>query len=109
MLKANGINNLDDLAAFANQVYADCAKPESGWYDYYRNNGIEVSTGTDYSNPYNTLNMFMRYHILEYMLSYDNFFFTDREGVSNHSAAPIYEYMETMLPYTLMKISRISG
>lgn len=109
VLKANGINNIDDLAAFANQVYANCAKAETGWYDYYRNNGIEVSTGTDYSNPHNALNMFMRYHILKYMLSYDNFFFTDREGVSNHSAAPIYEYMETMLPYTLMKISRING
>ena len=109
VLKANGINNIDDLAAFANQVYANCAKAETGWYDYYRNNGIEVSTGTDYSNPHNALNMFMRYHILQYMVSYDNFFFTDREGVSNHAAAPIYEYMETMLPYTLMKISRING
>jgi uncharacterized surface protein with fasciclin (FAS1) repeats len=108
-LKANGINNIDDLAAYAAKIYGDCAKPESGWYDYYRNNGIEVSTGTDYSNPHNTLNMFMRYHILEFMLSYDNFFFTDKEGVSNHSAAPVYEYMETMLPYTLMKISRING
>ena len=109
VLKANGINNLDDLAAFAAKVYGDCAKPESGWYDYFRNNGIEVSTGTDYSNPHNTLNMFMRYHILEYMVSYDSFFFTDKEGKSNHPKAPIYEYMETMLPYTLMKLSRING
>ncbi|MBR5918623.1 MAG: fasciclin domain-containing protein, partial [Prevotella sp.] len=109
VLKANGINNLDDLAAFAAKVYGNCAKQDGGWYDYFRNHGIEVSTGTDYSNPYNALNMFMRYHILEYMVSYDNFFFTDKEGVSNHASAPIYEYMETMLPYTLMKLSRING
>lgn len=105
VLKANGINNIDDLAAYANQVYANCAKPETGWYDYYRNNGIEVSTGTDYSNPYNTLNMFLRYHIVKYIIPYNKFFYANHQA----SNAPVFEYLETMLPYTLMKLSRING
>ena len=104
-LRANGINNFDDLAAYAAKVYGNCAKKEGGWYDYYRNKGIEVSTGTDYSNPHNTLNMFMRYHILEYIVPYSKFFYTKAQA----SNAPVFEYMETMLPYTLMKVSRING
>ena len=105
VLKANGINNIDDLANYAAEVYADCAKPGSGWYDYYRNNGIEVSTGKDYDNPANVLNMFMRYHIVEYIVPYNKFFYTKSQA----SGAPVFEYLETMLPFTLMKISRING
>lgn len=105
VLKANGINNLDDLAAYAAKVYGNCAKKDGGWYYYLREKGIEVSTGTDYSNPYNTLNMFMRYHILAYSVPYGKFFYTKAQA----SNAPVFEYMETMLPYTLMKISRING
>ena len=104
VLKANGINNLDDLAAYAAKVYGDCAKAD-GWYDYYRNHGIEVKTDKDYSSPANTLNMFIRYHILKYIIPYNKFFYT----YSLTSGAPVFEYMETMLPYTLMKISRIEG
>ncbi|MBR5918357.1 MAG: fasciclin domain-containing protein [Prevotella sp.] len=105
VLKANGINSLDDLAAYAAKVYGDCAKKDGGWYDYLRNKGIEVSTGTDYSNPYNTLNMFMRYHILAYSVPYGKFFYTKAHATN----APVFEYMETMLPYTLMKVSRVNG
>lgn len=105
VLKANGINNLDDLAAYAAKVYGNCAKKDGGWYDYYRNNGIEVSTGKDYANPHNALNMFMRYHILEYIVPYGKFFYTKAQATN----APVFEYMETMLPYTLMKVSRING
>ncbi|MBQ9654945.1 MAG: fasciclin domain-containing protein [Prevotella sp.] len=102
---ANGIRNMDDLIAFANKEYADCAKPGSGWYDYYRNKGVEVSTGTDYTNPANTLNMFVRYHILKCKVSYDKLVRTFNEV----SKVTLYEYYETMLPNTLFKISRISG
>ena len=105
VLKANGINSIDDLAAYAAKVYGDCAKPESGWYDYYRNKGIEVSTGKDYSNPANVLNMFMRYHIVQYIVPYNKIFYTYAQA----TGAPVYEYFETMLPYTMMKISRIDG
>ncbi len=100
----NGINNIDDLFDYAKKVYADCAGA-NGWYDYYRNHGIEVSTGSDYQNPANVLNMFMRYHILKYIVPYSKFFYTK----SMASNAQVYEYLETMLPYTLMKVTRNSG
>ena len=103
-LLENGISNIDDLAAYAKSVYENCANSD-GWYDYYRNHKIEVSTGKDYTNPANVLNMFMRYHIVSYIIPYTKFFYT----YSQASNAPVYEYLETMLPYTLMKLSRVSG
>ncbi len=104
-LSAHGINNIDDLAKYANEVYANCADPASGWYDYYRNHGITVSTGTDYANPNNCLNMFIRYHILKFRASYDKLLYSYNEV----SKVSLVEYYETMLPYTLLKIIRISG
>ena len=104
-LRAKGINSFDELLAFANETYAHSADPGSGWYDYYRNHGMTVSTGTDYMNPANALNMFVRYHILKYKVSYDKLI----RSFNEVSKVTLYEYYETMLPYTLMKVSRISG
>jgi hypothetical protein len=53
-LAAHGITNLDQLKAYADSVYGNCAVQGSGWYDYARNNHIEISTGTDFKNPWNT-------------------------------------------------------
>ena len=105
VLKANGINDIQDLISYSNRVYAHCADAGTGWYDYFRNEGIIVSTGTDYSNPYNCLNIFLRYHILKLKVPYDKLVF-DYNQVSKVS---IYEYYETMLPYTLMKVIRVNG
>ena len=33
-LKENGINSVEDLARYANEVYANCAQSGSGWYDF---------------------------------------------------------------------------
>ncbi|MBQ9654946.1 MAG: fasciclin domain-containing protein [Prevotella sp.] len=104
VLRRNGINSFDDLFNYAKSVYEKSADA-AGWYDYYRNNGIQVSSGKDYQNPANVLNMFVRYHILRYVLPYNKFFYT----YSMTSKALLYEYLETMLPYTLVKASRISG
>ena len=104
-LHAKGINSIDELVALANETYANCAKPGSGWYDYYRNQGIEVSTGSDFTNPANTLNMFVRYHIVKAKIAYEKLVRTYNEV----GKVQLYEYMETMLPYTLMKVSRVSG
>ena len=93
------------MIAFANKAYADCAKPGTGWYDYYRNRGIEVSTGTDFTSSANALNMFVRYHILKCKVSFDKLVRTFNEV----SKVTLFEYYETMLPMTLFKISRISG
>ena len=102
VMQKNGINNLSDLAAYANRMYAHCADPGSGWYDYARNHGIQVSTDNDYENPWNCLNMFIRYHIIKYKIPYDRLVYT---GL-NESGKDIgfYEYNETMLPFTLLKV-----
>ena len=104
ILKEKGINSIEDLINHANEVYGNCADEGSGWYDYYRNNGIKVSTGNDYQSPYNCLNMWVRYHILSQRVPYDKMVI-DWNQVSK---VPLYEYYETMLPMTLVKVIRSS-
>ena len=105
VLKANGITSVDDMAAYANTIYADCAKSGSGWYDYARRHNITVSTGTDYENRWNALNMFIRYHIVGYKMPWDRLVYDWNQT----SKVTLVEYYETLLPYTLMKMSRNSG
>lgn len=100
-LNVNGINKFDDLVRYANEQYANCAE----WYDYVRNNNIQISTGTDYTNPWNCLNMFVRYHIMKQSVDYTKLVISNNEI----AGMPLYEYYETMLPYTLMKVSGSKG
>ncbi|MBQ2128689.1 MAG: fasciclin domain-containing protein, partial [Prevotella sp.] len=78
-LAANNINSIDELIEFANNAYARCADQGSGWYDYYRNKGFQVSTGNDYTSPTNALNMYVRYHILKYFVPYDKLVYSFNE------------------------------
>ena len=106
VMKANGINSFDDLVRFANNVYANA--PE--WYDYMRELGLKVSTGNDYTNRFNALNMFVAYHILFASMAQDQLVFEDKAGVPagtdkwNVNGGEPYDYYETMLPSTLLKI-----
>ena len=102
-LAAHGIYSIDDLKAYADSVYAHCADQGSGWYDYARNHHIEISTGNDFRNPWNTLSMFVRYHILEFKAAYDKLIYPTTNEVSSVTRV---EYYETMLPYTLLKITK---
>ena len=102
VLAENNISNSEDLIRHASDVYGNCAAGGSGWYDYYRNNGITVSTGTDYQSPYNCLNMWVRYHIISQRVPYDKMVI-DWNQVTK---VPLYEYYETMLPMTLVKVIR---
>ena len=102
VLAENNINSIEDLISHANDVYGNCAAEGSGWYDYYRNNGITVSTGNDYQSPYNCLNMWVRYHIISQRVPYDKMVI-DWNQVTK---VPLYEYYETMLPMTLVKVIR---
>ena len=101
----HGINTIDDLKAYADSVYGKCALPGTGWYDYARNNNIQISTGNDYKNPWNTLSMFVRYHILNFRIAYNDLVRKCNE-VAKVTAV---EFYETMLPYTLIKITRNSN
>ena len=93
---ANNIYNLEDLKAFAKQLYDNI---------YPDNANI-----SDLTNPLNSLNCFVAYHLVEKKLSqeflikkFDNTGYDDR---TSHSvkAYDMFEYLETMCPNTLLEI-----
>lgn len=101
VMRANGINSIEDLIEYANRVYADA--PD--WYDYMNERGIKVSTGHDYTNRFNALNMFVAYHILKASMSSNQLLFEKTANEAHYKPdADAYDYYETMLPNTLMKL-----
>ena len=98
VLAANGITDLQSLANYAKNAYENCAE----WYDYVRQHNIKISTGSDYKNPWNVLSMFVRYHILKFKVPYDKL----TNSHNQTGVATLVEYYETMLPYTLIKITK---
>lgn len=99
VLKKEGINTFADLVERANQEYANC----KNWYSYVEDAGINVSTGNDYTNQWNALNMFIRYHILHYALSTDKLVYSYNELKD----MDVYEYVRTLLPGTMFKLTGI--
>ena len=102
VFKKNGINNINDLIAYANKVYADA--PE--WYDYLREKKMTVSTGDDYTERNNALNMFVAYHIVNAKMS-DDWLVYEKGSNAYWNFAPDadpHDYYETMLPHTMLKI-----
>lgn len=104
VMKLNGINTISDLVTFANKQYGNA----TSWYDYLNEKGLTVSTGTDYQSELNALNMFMRYHILKSKMAYTELVYTKTAKTINTwnfcNGGEPYDYYETMLPHTLMKI-----
>lgn len=99
VLKKEGINTFADLVERANQEYANC----KNWYSYVEDAGINVSTSNDYTNQWNALNMFIRYHILHYALSTDKLVYSYNELKD----MDVYEYVRTLLPGTMFKLTGI--
>ena len=103
VMKINGINNISELITYANNVYGKANE----WYDYLAERGLKVSTGTDYTNQQNALNMFVAYHILKSAMPADELVYTrnNRNTYWNYcNGGHAYDYFETMLPRTLMKV-----
>ena len=102
VMRRNGINSFDDLVKYANDVYGN----SNEWYDYIRENGISVSTADDYTNRHNALNMFVAYHILNAWMSENQLVFEQNQSSFWNYApdADQYDYYETMLPHTMMKV-----
>lgn len=107
ILARNGINSFDDLVEYANRVYGGAAS----WYDYIGDHNLSVSTGNDYTNRFNALNMFVAYHIVYGSMAQDQLVFERKAGVAittskwNYvNGGEPYDYYETMLPHTLLKI-----
>jgi len=94
--KSNNINNLDDLANYAKQIYDESYPADAGLYD------------NDYTNRKNPLNRFISYHLLRYGLNYNDMNITDPQIVSNcilPSEIDMEDFYETMAPHTIMRIS----
>lgn len=105
VLARHGIHNINDLIDYANSQYKDCAQ----WYDYVSEKGIMVSTGDDYTNEWNCLNMFVRYHCLAVNMAKDQFVFESGSSIywnynNTICGGEPYDYYETMLPHTLIKV-----
>ena len=117
VLAKNNIKSFDDLVAYANKQYADAA----GWYQMLSEKGLwnadsksyvkSVSTGTDYRNRNNALNMFVAYHIVKCAMANTQLVFENTPGLGvatskwNYiNGGEPYDYYETMLPHTLLKI-----
>lgn len=118
----NGIHSIDDLIAKCKEWYAQAASGSKntsvtatqGWYDYYRDNNVEISTATDYTSEKNVLNMFVRYHILNASLGKDVLAFDNNIVNGNGYSGAVYgnsgdaiDYYETMLPKTLLKVWKV--
>lgn len=118
IMRLNGINSIDDLVAYANRVYGGAV----GWYHQLSEKGLwnydsqtyetTVSTGTDYYNRNNALNMFVAYHILYAGMPEDEFVYEHNtkwtSGSNNFwnytNGAQPFDFFETMLPNTILKI-----
>ena len=110
---AAGINSFNDpqdretkstLVDKCIEWYGNC----SAWYDYINEKGITISTGDDYTNPFNVVNMFVAYHILRAGMPIDRIVY-EKNAQTNASWNLCFgyepqEYFETMLPNTLLKV-----
>lgn len=103
VLRAAGINSFADLAAKCREWYANPT-----WYDYVKEKGVSISTGTDYENRWNVVNMFVAYHILKAKIAVDKLVYEKTDANQNiWNVCFGYEpqsYYETMLPGTLLKV-----
>lgn len=112
VFNAADIYSLEDLFQHAVDTYEGCADKQNGWYDYLRQQAIadpeaQVSTDRDYENPLNVLNLWVRYHILNYSIPRD-YLIIDRH-YTHDLGSECYEYYETMLPQTLLKVWQVQG
>ena len=105
---ANGIYTFDDLVAKCKEWYRNAATPgprttSSGWYDYFRNNEIEVDLSDQYTKYNNVVHMFMAYHILKTSVNPHVLAYTENTYSGHGWKGEAYDYYETMLPKTLVK------
>lgn len=90
VFRLNGINDIDDLKAYAKQVY-DQVYPEDA----------SISEPT---HRRNSLNRFVAYHLLPFYVNYDMLASCNRYNYKN-SVHELCSYYETMMPYSSLKIS----
>ena len=90
--RVHGINNIDELAAYAKQVYDAVFPGDAGKYD------------SDFKNRKNPLNRFVSYHLLDRVMPYDEIIM--RKDCLKHwdvDKCDPEEFYETMCPGTIMR------
>lgn len=91
----HGINNLDDLKAYAKKVYDQTYPNDAGLYD------------DDWTNRKNPLNRFISYHLIDRLGNYSDWVSTGaiREQCCVTSVLDPEDYYETMCPGTIARFS----
>lgn len=102
--RSMGVTDFNSLKAKCTEWYGKA----SAWYDYPGKGTKSISTGEDYKNTYNVVNMFIRYHILKGGMKYGDLVYSRNEKNATcwnfaFGGEP-YNYYETLLPHTMMKI-----
>ncbi|MBQ9665825.1 MAG: fasciclin domain-containing protein [Bacteroidaceae bacterium] len=93
-----GIYNLDDLKAYAKQVYDEVYPEDAGQYD------------DDWTNRKNPLNRFIAYHLLPYYGAINDFTISE-SGIDYKTTCAMpnlidcTDWYTTMMPGTIMKMS----
>ena len=99
LYRSKGINTFDDLVAFAEKWYGTAARGQ-------------------YTKPENALYKFVAYHIIDRQLlyssstgpggfimeAYENAEFSSKVNLNQNFDS--YEYYETMMPYTMLKVTK---
>ena len=91
--RANGINNIDDLTAYAKQVYDESYPQDAGLYD------------DDPTHRKNPLNRFVSYHLINRIGLYEDWIIQGpiMERCFDRTKADPEDYYETMCPGTTMR------
>lgn len=95
---AKGINNLDDLIAYAKEVYDESYPADAGLYD------------DQWHHRKNPLNRFVSYHILPFQVASAVDFCAKQRVIENRfiiSMLDPEDYFETYLPHSIMRFSRV--
>lgn len=93
--RAHGINNLDDLKAYAKRIYDATYPEDAGQFD------------DDFKNRKNPLNRFVSYHLLPRIGQYNSWVQSGelREHCWYTSLSDPEEFYETMCPGTIMRFA----
>ena len=93
-----GIHNIDDLKAYAKQVYDATYPEDAGLYD------------NDFTHRKNPLNRFVSYHLLDRIAGYNQLVGNElTKECWNPSLCDPEDFYETMCPGTLIRLSSASA
>jgi len=93
-----GIRTIDDLKAYAKQVYDATYPEDAGLYD------------DDFTNRKNPLNRFVSYHLMDRLATYNNLVGNElTKDCWKTTLADPEDFYETMCPGTLMRFAKPSG